>query len=57
MGTSGFADDFYRYNNIGAATTPDPPGSSANLMVNEFIFPQGQLYFQGKVYGNVYRTY
>jgi TonB-dependent starch-binding outer membrane protein SusC len=48
MGTSGFADDFYRYNNIGAATTPDPPGSNANLWSMNSYFLRASYTFREK---------
>jgi TonB-dependent starch-binding outer membrane protein SusC len=55
MGAEGFADDFFRYHNIGAATTPVPPSSNANKWAMNSYFLRASYTLQGKVFGNLHR--
>lgn len=44
-GTSGFSDDFFKYNNMGAASDPDAPGSSyERWSMNSYFFRFGYSY-------------
>ncbi len=44
-GTSGFSDDFFKYNNMGAASDPDAPGSYyESWAMNSYFFRFGYSY-------------
>jgi TonB-dependent starch-binding outer membrane protein SusC len=45
INVSGYSDDFYRYNNVGAASNPSAPGSSySRWSMNSYFFRFGYSY-------------
>ncbi|MGM0376806.1 MAG: SusC/RagA family TonB-linked outer membrane protein, partial [Bacteroidota bacterium] len=48
MSTSGFADDFFKYNNMGAASDPNPPSSFAERWAMNSYFLRGSYTYDDR---------
>ncbi|MGM0532448.1 MAG: SusC/RagA family TonB-linked outer membrane protein, partial [Bacteroidota bacterium] len=48
MSTEGFADDFYKYNNMGAASDPNPPSSFAERWAMNSYFLRGSYTYDDR---------